>query len=106
MLINIGKARMVRSTSPWKSLWIFLSRQDENRIFRAKILFEDIWKERLITSLGIKTIRRSQEKKKARYGIPNVSMMDIYKIIKEYEKFPNKGYVRKRSKNVPTDSYF
>ena len=32
--------------------------------------------------------------------------MDISKIIKEFEKLPYKGYVRKRYKIVPTNSYF
>ena len=33
-------------------------------------------------------------------------MKDLSKIIKEFEKFPYKGYVRKRPKHEPTDSYF
>ena len=32
-------------------------------------------------------------------------MKDISKIIKEFEKLPYKGYVRKRTKHEPTDSY-
>ena len=31
--------------------------------------------------------------------------MNISRIIKEFEKFPYEGYVRKRSKHVPTDIY-
>ena len=51
----------------------------------------------MITSLGLKTILRSKKIKKARYAITNVSMKDISKIIKEFERFPYKGYVRESS---------
>ena len=61
---------------------------------------------RLITSLSIKTIGSSNKNKKARYAITNVSMKDISKIIKEFEDFPYEGYVRKRPKHEPTNSYF
>ena len=60
----------------------------------------------LITYLSIKTIRRSKENKTEMYAISNVSMKDISKKINDFEKFRYKGYVRKRSKNEPTDSYF
>ena len=33
-----------------------------------------------------------------------MSLKDISKIIKEFEKFPYEGYVQKRSKHEPTDS--
>ena len=33
-------------------------------------------------------------------------MKDLSIIIKEFEKLPYKGYVRKRPKHEPTDSYF
>ena len=36
----------------------------------------------------------------------NFSMKDISKIINEFEKLLYKGYVCKRSKHEPTDSYF
>ena len=42
----------------------------------------------------------------ARYAINNFSLKDISRIIKWFDKFPYEGYVRKRSKNEPTDSYF
>ena len=60
----------------------------------------------LINLLGIKTIGSSKKNKKARYDINNVSMKDLSNIIKEFEKLPWKGYVRKRLKHAPTDSYF
>ena len=59
----------------------------------------------LITSLGLNTIGRSK-KRNARYSISNVSLKDIYDIIKGFEDLTYDGYVRKRSKHVPTDSYF
>ena len=58
----------------------------------------------LITSLGIKTDVRSKKKKKARYANTNVSMNDISKIIKEFEKLPYESYVRKRPKHETPDS--
>ena len=60
----------------------------------------------LIISLGIETNIRSKKYKKARYAITNVSMKDISKIIKDFEKLPFKGYVRKRLKHKPTDGFF
>ena len=59
----------------------------------------------LITSMGLKTILRSK-KKKARYAIGNVSMKDLSNIIKGFERFPYKGYVRNIPNHEPTDSYF
>ena len=43
----------------------------------------------LITSLDFKTKARSQNYKKARYAIGNVSEKDISKIITEFEKLRN-----------------
>ena len=60
----------------------------------------------LITSLGLKTNVRSNKYKKARYAITNVSMKYLSNIIKDIEKLSYKGYVRKRPKHEPTDSYF
>ena len=60
----------------------------------------------LINSLGLKTIRSSNKSKKSRYVITNFSLKGISKIIKEFEKFPYEGYVQKRSKHEPNDSYF
>ena len=59
----------------------------------------------LIASLVIKTIRGSKKIKKARLSITNVSLKDIYNIIKKFEDFPYEGYVRKRSTHMPTYSY-
>ena len=60
----------------------------------------------MITSLVLKTIRRSNKNKKENYASTNVSLKDISNIIKEFEKFPFEGYVRKRSKHKPTDIYW
>ena len=60
----------------------------------------------LITSLDIKTIRRSKNIKKARFEITEVSLKDIYNIIKEFKDVPYKDYTRKSSKHMPTYSYF
>ena len=55
--------------------------------------------------MGINTMRRSEDKK-ARFSITNVSLKDDPKIIKDSGNLNYEGYVRKRSKHVPTDSYF
>ena len=40
------------------------------------------------------------------FAINNVSLKYISKIIKEFEDFTYEGYVRKRSKHMPTGIYF
>ena len=60
----------------------------------------------LITSLVLNSRASLNKYKKSRYAITNVSMKDISKIIRESEKLPYKGYVSKRPKHEPTDSYF
>ena len=60
----------------------------------------------LIASLCLKTFGRLKKNKSSIYSINNVSMKDISKISKEFEKLPYNCYVRKRSKEEPTDSYF
>ena len=59
-----------------------------------------------ITYLGINTNVLSNKNNKARFVINNISMKDFSKIIKEFGKLPYKGYVWKRPKNEPPDSYF
>ena len=44
--------------------------------------------------------------KKARYAIGNVSMKDLYKKIKEFEKIVKVPYVKNIPKNEPNSSYF
>ena len=61
------------------------------------IIIIDLWSR-------FKNIGRSN-KKNSRYTITNVSMKDLSNIIKEFEKLPYKGYVRKRLKHEPADSY-
>ena len=60
----------------------------------------------LINSLGLKTIIRSKNIKRARFYISEVILKDISKIIKEFKDVPYEGYVSKWSKHMPTDSYF
>ena len=59
----------------------------------------------LITSLGLKVKARITKYKIARYVIGNVSMKDLSKIIREFEKSSYKSYERRRLKHDPTDSY-
>ena len=60
----------------------------------------------LINYMVIKTNVRPKKYKRARYSITNVSMKDLSRIIKDFEKLPYKGYVRKNPKDEPTNSYF
>ena len=60
----------------------------------------------MISYLGLKNILRSKKKKKSRYSITNFSLNYLSKIIKEFEKLPYEGYVRKSLKHEPNDSYF
>ena len=71
----------------------------------SKGKFERSGKE-LIASLGFKAKARPQKYKKARYAIGNVSKKDLYKIIREIEKFEKLSYENKRPKHEPTDCYF
>ena len=59
----------------------------------------------LITSLGLKTIARSNKIKKSSFVITNVIMKDLSNIIKKFKILPCNGHVRKRPKHKPTDSY-
>ena len=59
-----------------------------------------------ITSLGLNNNVRSNKYKNSRCVLTNVSMKDISKIIRDFLKLPYQGYVRKRPKHEPTDSYF
>ena len=44
--------------------------------------------------------------KKARYAIGNVSMKDLSRIIKEFEKIVKVPYVKRIPKHEPTSSYY
>ena len=56
--------------------------------------------------MGIKVKESPKKYKKTRYAIINVSMKDLSKIIREFEKLRYKSYNRRRPKHDPTDSYF
>ena len=60
----------------------------------------------LITSLSLKAKTRPKKHKRARYAIGNVSMKNLLKIIREFEKLPDQIYESRRPKHEPTDSYF
>ena len=60
----------------------------------------------LITSIGLKNIRRSKKTKKSRFVITDVIIKDLSYIIKEYTNFPYEVSVIKRSKHMPNDFYF
>ena len=56
--------------------------------------------------MGNEAKERPEKYKKERYTIGNVSMKDLSKIIRKFEKLPYKVYVRRRPKHDPTDSSF
>ena len=60
----------------------------------------------LIISLFLKTIVRSKKNKKARYAITYVIVKCLPNSIKEFKRFPYNGFIHKRLKHEPTDSYF
>ena len=77
--------------------------QDEYHIFRAKDNL-GILGNGLIITMGLNNNLISKKWKKAMYAITNVSLGDLSKIIKDFERLPYKGYVRKVTKHEPTDS--
>ena len=60
----------------------------------------------LVTALALKTKARSKKYKKARYAIINVSMKDLSKKIKGFEKIVKVPYLKRKPKHEPTSSYF
>ena len=60
----------------------------------------------LVTALDLKTKARSKKYKKARYAIGNISMKDLSKKIKEFEKIVKVPYLKRIPKYEPTSSYF
>ena len=61
---------------------------------------------RFVTALDLKTRARPKKYKKARYAIGNVSMKDLSKKIKEFEKIVRVSYLKRIPKHEPTSSYF
>ena len=59
-----------------------------------------------ITSLVFKSKKGSHKYKKGTYTIGNFIKKEIYKIIREFEKFEKLSSDKKRPKHEPTDSYF
>ena len=60
----------------------------------------------MIASLGINTIRRPKKIEKARFSITEVSLKDLYKVIKEFKDLPYEGYVGKRYKKMSNRQSF
>ena len=60
----------------------------------------------LIAYMGLKTSKRSNKIYKGVFSITEVSLKDISKIIKEFNDVNYEGYLSKRSKQMPTGSYF
>ena len=60
----------------------------------------------LIISMGLKSKVKLHKYKKARYSIGNVSIKDLSKIIREFEKLPYKSYEKKSPKYELIYSYF
>ena len=58
----------------------------------------------LITSLGLKAKESPKKYKNTRYAIINVSMENLSKIMREFDKLPYKIYERRNPKHEPTDS--
>ena len=59
----------------------------------------------LITSMGLKAIKRSINVKNAQFAVTEVRINDIYRIIMDFKDVPYEGYVMKRFKHMPNDSY-
>ena len=59
----------------------------------------------MVTALDLNTKARSEKYKKSRYAIGNVSMKDLSKKIKEFEKFVKIPHFKKEPKHEPTLSY-
>ena len=107
--LNFGKHRDIEDGEKYITLDIYLDfgSLDKNKIKSSETKdYLRISGKGLINSLDINIIRRSNKNKKERYAITNVSLKDIYRIIKESEKLTYEGYVRKRSEHEPSDSYF
>ena len=60
----------------------------------------------MVTALNLKTKVRPKKYKKASYAIGNVSMKDLLKIIKYFEKIGKVTYVKMIPKHEPTSSYY
>ena len=104
---NIRKHRYIKNSENYITLAIYLKFGSLNKM-KITSSYPKYYlgrsREGLIISLGLNINLRP--KKKARYAITNVSMRDILKIINGLENFPYKGYVQKRPKHEPTESYF
>ena len=106
---NCRKHREIKNSEQYIALDIYLKfgNMDKMKITSPEPkYYQGRSRKGLIVSLSINTITRSKKIKQARFYITEVSLKDLSKIIKEFKGFPYEGYVRKRSKHIPTDSYF
>ena len=104
---NVSKQRNIKNGEKHINLDIFLhfGSLDNMKITSSEPKeYFGISGKMLITSLSLKTIRRPKKSKKSRYGINNVSLKGISKIIKEFEKLSYEVCVPKRSKHESTES--
>ena len=106
---NVRKHKEIKNGSKYINLYISLKFGSMDKIkikySEHKRMFGKSEKG-LITSLGLKTNVDSKKKKKARCAINYISIKNLSKIIRDFESLPRTGYVRKRPKHEPTDSYF
>ena len=106
---NVKKQREINNGDQYLSLDISL---ECGNLYKIKITssqpkdYLGISGKRLITSIALKTIRRSKKIKKAMFAVTEVSFKDISNIIKEFNYLSYEVYARKRSKKMPTGSYF
>ena len=93
---NVRKHREIKNGEKYITLDIYLK---IGGLYKMNITYSDpkyyfgISVKELITSLGLKTIGRSNRNKKAWYVITNVSMKNLSKISKEFLMLPYNGYV-------------
>ena len=106
---NIRKHREIKNIEQYTALNISLKFGNMNKIKITSSKPKDYSGRSgkgLITSLSVKAIWRKKNIKKAKFAISEVSLKNLSMINKEFKDVTYEGYVRKRSKQMPTDSYF
>ena len=106
---NVSKHREIKNNEQYVVLNISLK---FGHLEKTKITYSDP-KDYLVRSgkglttfLSLKYIRRSKNVKKEKFSITEVSLKYISSIFEDFKDVPYEGYVSKRSKHMPTDSYF
>ena len=106
---NVGKNIEIKDSDKYITLDISLKfgSLDKMRIIYSKPKDNLVKSEKgLITSLGLKAKSRSKKYKKSRYSIGNVSMKELLKIIRDFERLTYESYERSITKHDPNNSYF